>query len=69
MIFVGGWYGLSLLGAALVLLARWEYVVRKYPERFSSDTNLCLNCAHCPERLCHHKKQLRVLWKRIKPKF
>ena len=69
MIFVGGWYGLSLLGLALVLLARWEYVVRKYPERFSITTNACLNCLHCPEKLCHHKKQLRSLWKRIKPKF
>ena len=69
MIFVGGWYGLTLLGAALVLLARWEYVVRKYPERFSVAANACLKCQNCPEKLCHHKKQLIGLWKRIKPKF
>ena len=69
MIFVGGWYGLSLLGLSLVLLARWEYVAHKYPERFSVTANACLKCKNCPEQLCHHKKQLIGLWKRIKPKF
>ena len=69
MIFVGGWYGLSLLIPSLVLLARWEYVAHKYPERFSVAANACLKCKNCPEQLCHHKKQLIGLWKVIKPKF
>jgi len=69
MLFIPGWYAKSLLALSLVILVRWEYTVRRYPERFSTETNACLNCAHCPEKLCHHKKQLRSLWKRIKPKF
>ena len=69
MIFVGGWYGLSLLLPSLVLLARWEYVAHKYPERFSVTANACLKCKNCPAQLCQHKTQLHGLWKRIKPKF
>jgi hypothetical protein len=69
MIFVGGWYGLSLLIPSLVLLARWEYVAHKYPERFSVVANACLKCKNCPEQLCHHKTQLRGFLKKNKERL
>lgn len=52
-------YTQSLLGIALLLLLYWEIMVFRHPERFSEKTNASLACANCPEKLCHHKKQLR----------
>ena len=57
-------YTWSLLGIALALLIEWEYLLHKYPERFSESTNRCLSCASCPEKLCHHKKQLQRFLRR-----
>ena len=54
----GSWYTGVLLGLSLVLLARWEITYKLFPERFSTNTNKCLDCAHCPEKLCRHKSQL-----------
>ena len=48
----------TLLALSLVLLARWELTYKLFPKRFSTNTNKCLDCAHCPEKLCRHKKQL-----------
>ena len=66
LIFIPDWYTYSLLGCALVLLARWEISYRMYPERFSETTNQCLDCARCKEKLCRHKKQLQGFLKKHK---
>ncbi len=58
-IFVKSIYSWSLLLLALILLVKWEYTARKHPERFSEQQNGSLDCAHCKERLCHHKVQLQ----------
>lgn len=63
MVFVRSAYTWSLLGVSLLLLIQWEYLLRRHPERFSEKTNGCLACAQCPEKLCHHKKQLRSFLK------
>ncbi len=55
----GHWFTGSLLVLSLILLIRWELTLKLRPERFSTNTNKCLDCAHCPEKLCKHKKQLR----------
>ncbi|MBQ3080792.1 MAG: hypothetical protein IJC48_12480 [Clostridia bacterium] len=49
----------SLLGVAVVLLIKWEYTYRRYPERFVDKCNRALSCAMCQEKLCHHKRQLQ----------
>ena len=54
----------SLAAMSLLLLAKWEYMVRRYPHRFSETTNRCLSCGKCEEKLCHHKKQLHSFWKK-----
>lgn len=65
LVFVPTVYTWSLLGLALLLLARWEITYRRYPERFYEVTNESLACVNCQEKLCHHKKQLRRLWTKI----
>ena len=51
-------YTLSLFGMGLLLLITWEIIFRLHPERFAENTNACLACENCKEKLCHHKKQL-----------
>ncbi len=64
--FIRSFYTWSLLGLALALLFVWELLVHRHPERFSQNTNACLSCANCKEKLCHHKKQLRRFLKKNK---
>jgi len=59
LVFIPNLYAWSLLGISLLLLVRWEITLRRFPERFAVNTNACLSCAACTEKLCHHKKQLR----------
>lgn len=59
LVFIPSLFTWSLLALSLLLLIRWEVTYRMHPERFSEETNACLSCKHCDEKLCHHKKQLR----------
>lgn len=69
LVFIPTLYTYSLLGCALLLLLRWEITYRLHPERFSTATNHCLDCANCQEKLCSHKKQLRLFLKKYKNRF
>ena len=69
LVFIPSIYTYSLLGCALILLARWEITYRLYPERFSTATNDCLDCSNCEEKLCSHKKQLQGFLKKYKTRF
>ena len=64
LVFIPNAYAWSLLGISLLLLLRWEITLRRYPERFAVNTNACLACSNCAEKLCHHKKQLRNFWEK-----
>lgn len=66
LLFVRSFYTWSLFAMALLLVVRWEISVYKHPERFSEATNACLSCKNCPEKLCHHKKQLQSFLKQNK---
>lgn len=68
-IFIPDYFTWSLLLIALALLVTWEIYVHKYPERFSEETNACLHCTDCREKLCHHKKQLRCFLKTNREKL
>lgn len=57
-IFIPRLYTWSLLALSLLLLLRWEITFRCHPERFSEETNACVSCKECTEKLCKHKKQL-----------
>lgn len=65
-IFIPHLYTWSLVFLSLLLLVRWELSVRLHPERFSEKTNASLKCQNCPEKLCHHKKQLQAFIKNNK---
>ena len=57
-VFIPHFYTWSLLALSLLLLFRWEFTFRRHPERFSEETNACVSCKECTEKLCKHKKQL-----------
>ena len=59
LVFIPSAYTYSLLGIAVLLLIVWEIHIIIHPKRFFEQTNACLSCANCKEKLCHHKKQLR----------
>ena len=65
LFFVRKTYTWSLLVLSVALLLRWEITFYRHPERFAESTNGYLGCAHCTEKLCTHKNQLRRLWKQI----
>ena len=68
-------YTYSLLGLALIILAKWEITYKLHPERFSERTNESLRCKNCTEKLCKHKVQLQhyikkhkdILFERLEP--
>ena len=69
-VFIAGhWFTGTLLALSLILLIRWELTLKLRPERFSTSTNKCLDCAHCPEKLCKHKKQLARYIKKNKERL
>lgn len=65
MLFIDHVCACVLAGLALLLLVIWELGFRLHPEHFSEKTNACLSCANCPEKLCHHKKQLRSFHRKL----
>ncbi len=60
LLFVRSFFARSLVVVAMILLIQWEYLLYKYPERFTEKTNCSLSCANCKEKLCHNKSQLRT---------
>lgn len=68
-VFIPSFFTWSMLAMSLGLLLRWEITYRRHPERFAENTNACLSCANCQEKLCHHKKQLRIFWDKNKAKI
>ena len=69
-VFVAGyWFTGTLLALSLALLIRWELTYKIHPERFSTNTNKCLDCAHCTEKLCRSKPQLARYIKKNKDRL
>ena len=52
MLFMGGFYGISLLVLAIAAWLVWELCVMMYPERFWDKSNLALKCSECTDQLC-----------------
>lgn len=52
MIFMGGFFALSLVAMAVTAWLIWELCVLFYPERFWEMTNLALKCSECTDKLC-----------------
>ena len=52
LIFVGGFYCVSLVVMAVLAWLVWELCVMIYPERFCEMTNAALKCSECTDKLC-----------------
>ena len=52
LVFVGGFFSLSLVVLAFLAWLVWELCVMMYPERFFEMTNASLKCAECSDKLC-----------------
>ena len=52
MIFMGGFYAVSLICLAFLAWLIWEVCIMMYPERFWEKTNTALKCAQCTDKLC-----------------
>lgn len=52
LIFMGGFYALSLVVMSLLAWLIWELCVLMYPERFWDKSNLALKCSECTDKLC-----------------
>ena len=52
MIFLGGFYAVSLLSLAFLAWLVWEISIMMYPERFWDKSNAALKCSECTDKLC-----------------
>lgn len=60
MIFICGFYSISLLVLAFAVWLVWEFCVMVYPERFWEYSNAALKCSKCTDKLCtQYCKKLR----------
>ncbi len=60
MIFIGGFYSVTLLILAFIGWILWELCIMMYPERFWENSNAALKCSECTDKLCtQYCKKLR----------
>ena len=52
LIFMGGFYAVSLVVMALADWLVWELCIMMYPERFWDKSNAALKCSECTDKLC-----------------
>ena len=52
MIFLGGFYAVSLIVLAFLAWLVWELCIMMYPERFWDKSNASLKCSECTDKLC-----------------
>ena len=69
LVFIPNIFTWSLVTLSLILLIKWEVVLKVRPERFAENTNQSLKCANCTEKLCAHKKQLQAYLKKFRAMF
>jgi len=52
LVFIKGFYTISLFIIAFIAWLIWELCVLIFPERFSEMTNVSLKCSECTDKLC-----------------
>ena len=52
LIFMGGFYAISLVVTAVIAWLVWEMCIVIYPERFWDKSNAALKCSECTDKLC-----------------
>lgn len=57
LILIKSFWTYSIVGLCLFLFLQWEYMIRKYPERFSPISNKKLRCANCNNKCRFNKNK------------
>ena len=52
LIFLGGFFCLSLVALSILVWLVWELCFMMYPERFWDHSNAALQCSACTDKLC-----------------
>ncbi len=52
LVFMGGFYAVSLVVLAFLAWVVWEVSIMLYPERFWDKSNAALKCSECTDKLC-----------------
>lgn len=52
LIFMGGFFAVSLVILSITAWLVWELCVMMYPERFWDHSNAALQCSECTDKLC-----------------
>ena len=52
LIFMGGFFAISLVALAVLAWLIWELCILLYPERFWDQSNAALKCSECTDKLC-----------------
>ena len=61
LVYMGGFFAVSLVMLALAAWLVWELCVMLYPERFWEHSNAALKCSECTDKLCtQYCQKLRI---------
>ena len=52
IVFIGGFFAISLSVMGFICLLVWELNILRHPQRFSDKTNAALKCSECTDKLC-----------------
>ena len=52
LIYLGGFFAISLVLLSLAAWLVWELCIMMYPERFWHNSNAALKCSQCTDKLC-----------------
>ena len=52
LIYMGGFFAISLVLMSLAAWLVWELCIMMYPERFWPNSNAALKCSQCTDKLC-----------------
>ena len=52
LIYMGGFFSISLVLLSLAAWLVWELCIMMYPERFWHNSNAALKCSQCTDKLC-----------------
>lgn len=55
LIAINSIYSVIMVVAALALFLHWEINYKRHPERYAKNTNGCLDCKNCNEKICAFK--------------
>ena len=65
LIFIPTFWTYSLVLVGIILFVQWEYMNKKYPERFSPISNKSLRCSECNNDCRYNKLKNNIKYEKI----